>query len=112
MKDRSWIAVDLDGTLAQYHGFTGPEPGAPIPAMVDRVRGWVEEERKVIIFTARMSHPDVDPMQAEIIQDWLERHGMPRLEVTATKDYRVNAFYDDRAIRVGRNTGELLNEEE
>jgi hypothetical protein len=32
-----WIGVDLDGTLAFYDEWIGPEHiGAPIPGMVDR----------------------------------------------------------------------------
>jgi hypothetical protein len=35
----SWVGVDLDGTLAEYHGFKGPEHiGKPIPKMVARVK--------------------------------------------------------------------------
>ena len=34
-----WIGVDLDGTLAEYHGWKGSEHiGPPIPLMVERVK--------------------------------------------------------------------------
>ena len=53
---RGWIGVDLDGTLAYYDGWKGPEAiGEPIPRMVDRVLGWVNEGREVRILTARVS---------------------------------------------------------
>ena len=52
---RGWIGVDLDGTLAEYNGWQGPANiGAPIPAMVERVKAWLEEGRDVRIFTARV----------------------------------------------------------
>ncbi len=107
--ERPWIAVDLDGTLAIYTKFNGSEPGEPIPKMLERVKAWVEDGTKVQIFTARLSHPEADPKQTEIIQDWLERHGLPRLEVTCTKDYRVNEFWDDRAVSVESNTGRAFS---
>lgn len=37
-----WIGVDLDGTLAVYKGWNGPEHiGEPIPIMIDRVKLWI-----------------------------------------------------------------------
>ena len=38
---KGWIGVDLDGTLAEYHGWQGIEHiGEPIPKMMARVRRW------------------------------------------------------------------------
>jgi hypothetical protein len=69
---KGWIGVDLDGTLAEYHGWVGPEYiGPPIPAMLDRVKLWLEEGRTVKIFTARCSVPE----QLAPVAEWLERHG-------------------------------------
>src|SRR5690349_18780615 len=54
-----WIGVDLDGTLAEYHGWKGVEHiGPPIPEMVARVKQWLAEGRDVRIFTARCSEGD------------------------------------------------------
>lgn len=50
-----WIAVDLDGTLAQYDETTGfPEIGPPVPRMVERVKAWLAYGLDVRIFTARI----------------------------------------------------------
>ena len=44
----AWIGVDLDGTLAQYAGFKGPEHiGDPIPEMVARIKEWLSEGKTV-----------------------------------------------------------------
>ncbi len=52
-----WIGVDLDGTLAQYDGWKGPDNiGDPIPLMVGRVKEWLEAGHEVRVFTARVSH--------------------------------------------------------
>ncbi len=109
MSKSGWIAVDLDGTLAYYDGFKGPDIiGEPIPEMVERVLRWVAEDRKVVIFTARMSHPDDGDECAEAVKRWLKQHGLPDLEVTCTKDYRILEFWDDRAVQVETNTGRVI----
>src|SRR5207344_2652938 len=68
-----WIGVDLDGTLAYYDQWRGPEHiGEPVPAMLERVQRWLAEGKDVRIFTARveratvalsMAGPDGDPAQ-------------------------------------------------
>jgi hypothetical protein len=114
---RAWIGVDLDGTLAEYTTWHGVEHiGAPIPAMVTRVKRWLAEGKEVRIFTARVSgrRGNADTPQTEIeestriIQDWCEAHIGVRLTVTATKDFGMTVLYDDRCICVEKNTGRLL----
>ena len=57
-----WIGVDLDGTLARYDGWKGPEHiGEPLMPMVERVKAWLAEGREVRIMTARVS-PDMPGM--------------------------------------------------
>ncbi len=103
MASRGWIGVDLDGTLAEYHGWRGAAHiGAPIPAMLARVRKWLEEGITVKIFTARASVPE----QIPYVRDWLESIGLPPLEVTNVKDFRMLELWDDRCVQVRTNTGE------
>lgn len=60
MSNKGWIGVDLDGTLAHYDGWKGPEHiGAPIPAMVERVKAWLAEGKEVRISTARADGGEV-----------------------------------------------------
>ena len=97
-----WIGVDLDGTLARYDGWRGPgHIGHPIPEMMARVKKWLSEGRTVKIFTARCSVPE----QLAPVKRWLADHGIGNLEVTNTKDHRMMELWDDRAVRVGINTG-------
>jgi hypothetical protein len=114
-----WIGVDLDGTLAHYGGWKGPDHiGQPIPAMVERVKGWLAQGKTVKIFTARVGacnrvepttgwHDTADfaEQQSKLIGDWCERHIGKRLEVTATKDFGMIELWDDRAVQVVMNTG-------
>lgn len=103
-----WIGVDLDATLAQYHGWTeAHDIGEPVPAMLERVKAWLDSGREVRIFTARV-FIDPDGKIALCIQDWLESHGLPRLQVTCLKDYGMIELWDDRAVQVEPNTGRRI----
>lgn len=100
------IAVDLDGTLAHYVSGQGVAfVGAPIPRMVERVRGFLADGEEVCIFTARMSEHDANTTQRPMIEAWCREHLGRVLEVTATKRHGMKVFYDDRAVGVVKNTG-------
>lgn len=104
-----WIGVDLDGTLAEYGGWKGPgHIGAPIPAMLKRVREWVAADREVRIFTARVSGPDPDEARGHI-EAWLLEHIGHTLPITNVKDYGMVALWDDRAVQVEINTGRRVD---
>jgi hypothetical protein len=113
-----WIAVDFDGTLAHYEGWDGGNLGKPIPAMLERVKRWLAEDKIVKIFTARVgttglittigNTDDVDfaAEQRRKIQAWCIEHLGIALEVTATKDFAMIELWDDRAVQVVMNKGE------
>ena len=118
-----WIGVDLDGTLAHYNGWANGQIGEPVPAMIERVKMWLEEDRDVRIFTARVavsggysleSHKFADVQfadeQRELIGEWCLKHIGRVLPVTATKDFSCIEIYDDRAWRVEMNTGRVIGE--
>lgn len=99
-----WIGVDLDGTLAHYGGWVGPDHiGEPIPEMVERIKIWLSRGIEVRIMTARAWR--ADQQQIDLIQDWAEKHIGHRLSVTCEKDYGMIQLWDDRAVRVIENTG-------
>jgi hypothetical protein len=121
-----WIAVDLDGTLAEYHGWEGVENiGAPIAPMIERVKAWLSEGRDVRIFTARVDggatalamgnelgekFRDVDRARS-FIEQWCEKYIGQRLPVTNVKDYGMIQLWDDRAVQIETNTGKILGRE-
>lgn len=94
------IGVDLDGTLAYYSGYN-IEIGEPIEPMMARVRNWLSAGEEVKIFTARACMPE----QIPIIHAWLEKHGLPKLEVTNVKDLGMREIWDDICVGVKHNTG-------
>lgn len=132
-----WIGVDFDGTLAEYHEWTGWNRfGSPILPMVYRVRRWLGEGREVKILTARIGviggeyvnnrwyHSDKlvnkcritgehysNLMMSEAIRAWTEEHVGARLEVTCIKDLRMIELWDDRCVQVETNTGRTVFDE-
>jgi len=99
---KPWVGVDLDGTLAEYHGWKGPEHiGPPIPAMVERVKAWLEEGLEVRIFTARACIPE----QVPPVIEWCKVHLGRELIVTNIKDSDMVNLWDDRCHPVQPNTG-------
>lgn len=107
-----WIGVDLDGTLARYDGWKGVDHiGEPVPAMMARVRKWLEQGKTVKIFTARVAvHPTDRDAIIKPIYAWMEKHGLPRLEVTNVKDFAMIELWDDRCVQVEFNTGRRMDE--
>ena len=109
MAKSGWIGVDLDGTLAHYDGWRGhTHIGAPIQAMVERIKKWLAEGREVRIFTARMAEPrpKIRKQVAEAIADYTKLHVGKALRATNIKDFSMIEIWDDRAVRVMLNTGE------
>jgi hypothetical protein len=101
-----WWGFDVDSTLAEYHGvFNLLEIGPPVPAMKEHLLIMVNEGKyEVKIFTARASFPG----QKEVIEHWLEDNGMPKLDITDRKDFRMAGCFDDRAWHVIPNTGVVI----
>jgi|SRR5579875_353365 len=112
---KRWIAVDLDGTLADHYwpdkgDFEPLRIGDPIPAMVARVRDWLAQGKDVRIFTARVGpHPTRTPAIIEeiraAIRAWTHTHVGVALEATCIKDEGLEELWDDRAVRVIHNRG-------
>lgn len=99
--EKPWIGVDFDGTLSVYTSKQWPEIGPPIMPMVERVRRWLGEGKRVKIMTARAA----DAEQVELVRRWTEQFFGEALEVTDRKDYAMVELWDDRAVGVVKNKG-------
>ena len=106
-----WIAVDLDGTIAQYTKFISPcHIGEPIPEMVEIVKRYIDGGYTVKIFTARVSVSS-QALAAEVaIKKWCLKHIGVELDVTCIKHTNFVKFIDDRAVRAIKNTGMLVGD--
>lgn len=118
--DRGWIGVDFDGTLARHSPakrtvseYAPYELGEPVPIMLERVKEWVRQGKKVRIVTARVAPPYYGGTKREVIRaihEWCAENGLPFLPVQAHKDQDMVALWDDRAIQVQVNTGRRRTE--
>jgi hypothetical protein len=98
------IAVDLDGTLAYYDKWRGETHiGKPIPKMLERVKNTLAEGKMVKIFTARANKPK----SVEAIKKWCIKYIGQELPITNIKEPRMGEFWDDRAVSIEKNTGEI-----
>ena len=102
------VIFDFDGTIARDDApghFEPPYPlGEPIPHMIQMAQSLIKAGVNVKMFTARACEPESIPP----LQDWAERHGLGRLEVTNQKDFELIRFFDDRAIQVLPNEGRVV----
>lgn len=102
---KQWKGVDLDGTLAHYEG--DPETiGPAVKKMLDRVKNWIKDGKKVKILTAQAGNPSQIPE----IEDWLIANDIPGLQITNEKDEFMEELWDDGAVQVIRNTGDRVDE--
>lgn len=107
-----WIGVDLDGTLAEYTEWAGPEViGPPVPAMLERVEKWISEGRDVRIYTARVGHDNEarNNQAADVIIQWCREHLGCVLPITCKKDFEMIELWDDRCVQVEPNTGRRVD---
>jgi hypothetical protein len=99
-------AIDLDGTLAHYDKFEGKDIiGKPIQKVVDLVKNFIHDGDKVTIFTARADNEKA----IKAIKEWCKEHVGKELDVTNIKLSSFDLFYDDKAITVEKNTGNILS---
>jgi len=123
--NKGWIGVDFDGTLAEYHGWSGWRVfGQPIPRMVERIRAWLDEGREVRIFTARITQDLDETHRCRVLDETYTGHDMyaaianycmehvgQSLAVTCVKDGFMVELWDDRAVQVVPNTGMTVAED-
>jgi len=109
-----WIGTDLDHTLAHYESgdVEKAHVGEPIPKMVERIKAHLAAGYEVRIMTARVSlvgHSQRGvERQQRAIRAWTKKHLGQELRVTCEKDVDMIFLYDDRAVTVEPDTGELL----
>lgn len=105
------LLFDIDGTLFKHPRGNDFSIGEPIPKMIEFLRQQLAAGWKVKIFTARWANPDTREEQEKLIRDALREHvseQASQLEITNAKDLYTRAIYDDRAIQVIMDTGEIV----
>ena len=109
---RGWIGVDLDGTLAEYHGWKGiGHIGKPIPRMVERVKQWLAEGKQVRILTARVAPGRDNELARAHIHNWCKEVFGRTFVLTHEKDRSMIELWDDRVVQVLPNSGVTIAEQ-
>jgi hypothetical protein len=79
------------------------------------VKAWLAEGKTVKILTARINVPSAPfhDMHAAAcaIREWTKEHIGQELDVVCSKDTDMIELWDDRAVGVVPNTGEMKTEE-
>jgi hypothetical protein len=123
-KNDSWIAYDLDGTLAYYEDWETNEwkIGIPIPYMLQQLQEDLEKGYEVRILTARAGLTAArndkgqsatryyKDKQVKMVKEWCLKHLGVELVVTASKDFKMLYYYDDRCKQVVPNEGILIED--
>lgn len=120
MPDRPTVAVDLDGTLAEYDGWRGVEHfGEPFEGAKDFLTV-LSSVAYVVVYTTRVnpeindggSSPELDECERRgdgllrrtlvgYVELWLKKHGLPYDEVySGPGKPMAKAYVDDRAVRL------------
>jgi hypothetical protein len=100
---RHWVAVDIDGVIAQYNKWGGldligdPIKGAKsfLSVLSDRWNVWIHSTR-----LSPRYHPDVAPLRLkEIISDYLAVNDLPYDDVWCSRGKPMAiAYVDDRGV--------------
>jgi hypothetical protein len=102
------VCVDLDGVLASYSGWEGPDViGPPLPGAHEFAMT-LAEFAEIVVFTSRCSTDQggeasrsrISPakLRSRVIE-WLEKFNFPYADVyTGQGKPRASAFIDDRAV--------------
>jgi hypothetical protein len=108
MNIKPWTGFDLDGTMAEYDEWRGIEHiGAPIMPMVNLAKELLAKGEEVKIMTARVAGEDGDAARG-FIEAWSLVHIGQIVPVTNEKDQGMIKLYDDKAVQVVENTGEIV----
>jgi hypothetical protein len=121
VENKGYVAVDFDGTLAvgRTKKWNGPL-GKPVELMLDRVKKWLFVGIEVRLFTARVNpfdrHGNLQTREelnelCKRLDKWCLKYVGVKLPITCMKTHNVLEIWDDRAIQVIKNTGELVNDE-
>lgn len=114
IKQTGWVGIDLDGTLAEYHGMPKDRSiGKPIGPCVQAVKNLLSRGIEVRIVTARAcsDHVNVDGVPAQDrdeickVERWCEEHIGQKLPVVFWKDRRMVELWCDRSIQMIPNEG-------
>lgn len=104
--NKAWLGIGLDGTLAEESGTGAGGPiGAPVHNTVQRLKDWTDYRGLTVkVLTPRAA----TEAGAQAVREWLSRHNLPALEVTAKKDLNMVEMWSAHCVQVISNTGQIV----
>jgi hypothetical protein len=105
------VAVDLDGTLAEYDGWQGEDHiGAPRPGAREAMQQLRNAGCRIVVFTCRGNVP--------VVKQWLDAHDIPYDYVNVNPDQvpgtsgkvQADVYIDDRAVDGRASWPSLVND--
>lgn len=101
---KAWIGIDFDHTLCK-------SDGSPIDKMVYHAKQWLARDFSLRIVTARVNPLDWDDdeiaRERQRITRWCKEHLGIILPIQWGKSSGMIALFDDKAIHVRPDTGEI-----
>lgn len=101
-KGRRIIAVDIDGTLAEFDQWRGYKHlGKPIKKIADKLRDEAKAGSYIIIHTVRIARPNggILPQALRALVSWLDSNHISYSEIwVGTGKPYGDSYIDDRAI--------------
>jgi hypothetical protein len=99
------IAIDFDGVIHNYKTWKGASviDQPPVDGALDFIRSMIDNNYKVVVYTARMNPKDKDYSKVvPSIENWLSNHGLEehylaRIEFSITKPPAI-LYIDDRGF--------------
>jgi hypothetical protein len=98
--DTETVSLDFDGVIHSYEsGWTGPKPeDPPVEGAVEFVKKLINADFEVVLHSTRANTKE----GKQGIENWLEQHDFPNLEVHVDKPH-AEVYVDDRAFRFKGN---------
>lgn len=109
-----WFGFDLDGTLAvdTPNRLNDTIIGKPIIPIVNIAKKLIAEGKEVRLFTARAYKGNRTNAEHEevlyALKKWCVEYIGKEIPITCCKDHDIVHIYDDKAIAVRYNTGEII----
>jgi hypothetical protein len=97
------VAVDVDGVLAEYHGWHGVDHiGDPLPGAIDFMKA-LSEICDVLVYTTRCCEEINKPEKAHLlvnrVRAWLDKHGFEYADIWSGQGKPIAvAYVDDRGV--------------
>lgn len=112
MSKQAVIIFDLDGVLAEYHGYGDGEIGKPLKQGIDLAYRLHEDGFKILVQTCRTSYGDnldARSMAAVKVSTWLHTHLPIAILDLSNGKAHGHVYLDDRGVHIPPNWAGVID---